>query len=279
MKNIVEMMIDGKPVRKVSFQGKTYLPVVLNKRFSLKLRNNSNKRTLAVISVDGVNVLDGTDATSDGNGYVIAPWCSINIQGWRNNMEEVATFVVGRKEKSYAAKTGRPNNVGVIGVAFYDENIRHTIPQPPLPQPDVWENIHPIPLKWVGTNEYNNTLPSYGYEREEFTSGGIVLPDVTMKARCMSNTPSASSCCGGSMSRSSKVPAAIPASLGTCYGDTINSSVREVSFEKAISSKTVVVLYYDSVEALRAKGVPVEVDIPNPFPGEPERFFCPPPPR
>jgi len=48
------------------------------------------------------------------------------IDGWRKNLDDIATFYFTRLSDSYAARTGRPDNVGVIGVALFREReVRH----------------------------------------------------------------------------------------------------------------------------------------------------------
>lgn len=89
--------------------------------YEIRLRNRMRGRVLAVTSVDGVNVLSGRTASPDQGGYVIDPRGRLAIDGWRKNMEEVAAFYFTSLPDSYAARTGRPDNVGVIGVALFRE--------------------------------------------------------------------------------------------------------------------------------------------------------------
>jgi hypothetical protein len=76
-----------------------------------------------VISVDGVNAISGQTAASNQSGYVLDPGQRSEIAGWRKNMDEVAAFYFTALPDSYAARTGRPDNVGVIGVAVYREYV------------------------------------------------------------------------------------------------------------------------------------------------------------
>jgi hypothetical protein len=93
-------------------------------QYEIRLRNRSSDRLLAVTSVDGVNVISGETAETTQSGYVLAPWNGVEIDGWRKSMDEVATFYFTRLANSYAARTGRPENVGVIGVALFRERSR-----------------------------------------------------------------------------------------------------------------------------------------------------------
>ncbi|MGY0504980.1 hypothetical protein [Luteimonas sp. e5] len=90
-------------------------------RYALRLSNRSAQRVLVVVSVDGVNALSGETAAPGQSGYVLAPWQSAEITGWRKSMDDVAQFVFTRVADSYAARTGRPDNVGVIGIAVFNE--------------------------------------------------------------------------------------------------------------------------------------------------------------
>ena len=74
-----------------------------------------------MVSVDGVNVLTGETAAAQQSGYVLSSYEGTEIAGWRKNMSEVAAFVFTALPDSYAARTGRPDNVGVIGVAVFCE--------------------------------------------------------------------------------------------------------------------------------------------------------------
>lgn len=90
-------------------------------QYEVRLDNRTGERLLAVASVDGVNVITGQTADERQSGYVLDPWDGLSIEGWRKNMDQVATFHFTRLSKSYAARTGRPENVGVIGVAVFRE--------------------------------------------------------------------------------------------------------------------------------------------------------------
>jgi hypothetical protein len=90
-------------------------------RYSIQIGNRQSSRLLAVASVDGLNVLTGDSAGFDQRGYVYMPWQSYEIAGWRKSDAEVAAFNFTALPNSYAARTGRPANVGVIGVALFRE--------------------------------------------------------------------------------------------------------------------------------------------------------------
>ena len=109
-------------------RGESFLEGVNGNRYELLVCNPTPERVLAVVSVDGVNVVSGETATVQQGGYVVAPYGQISIAGWRKSMDRVAAFYFSSVGDSYAGRTGRPANVGVIGAAFF-----HEIPPPPPP--------------------------------------------------------------------------------------------------------------------------------------------------
>lgn len=99
----------------------SYLGGEIGQPYRIVLRNPTPYRVLAIVSVDGVNVISGQNAAFGQSGYVIEAQDETTIDGWRKSMSEVAQFVFSTPGRSYAGQTGRLENVGVIGVALYQE--------------------------------------------------------------------------------------------------------------------------------------------------------------
>lgn len=93
-------------------------------RYAIRLTNRSAGRVLVVLSVDGVNAVSGGTADVQQAGYVLSPYQTFDITGWRKSLTEAAAFYFTALPDSYAARTGRPDNVGVIGAAVFTER-RH----------------------------------------------------------------------------------------------------------------------------------------------------------
>ena len=100
-------------------QGKAYVVGKPGSEYRIVVRNQANADVLAVVSVDGINVITGETASPQQSGYVIELAQSMHIAGWRKSMERTAAFYFTSLGDSYAARSGRPNHVGVIGVALY----------------------------------------------------------------------------------------------------------------------------------------------------------------
>lgn len=118
----------GQSLETWRHRGRLYVAGTPGNRYAVSLRNRSEGRVLTVISVDGVNAVSGETANASQSGYVLAPGQSAEIAGWRKSMEEVAAFFFTRIGDSYAARTERPQNVGVIGVAVFNEYVPPTPP-------------------------------------------------------------------------------------------------------------------------------------------------------
>jgi len=110
--------------------GRWWVPGKPGARYAVALTNRTGARTLAVVSVDGVNVVSGESAAPDQTGYVLSRGQFAQITGWRKDMTRVAAFEFTALEQSYAARTGRPDNIGVIGVAVFRERPRPSTPPP-----------------------------------------------------------------------------------------------------------------------------------------------------
>lgn len=114
-------------------RGRTWIAGTPGHRYAVRLTNRSAERVLVVLSVDGVNAVTGETAHPSQTGYVLAPWQSTEITGWRKSYDDVAQFVFTDLPDSYAARTGRPDDVGVIGIAVFREARPAYAPSPAPP--------------------------------------------------------------------------------------------------------------------------------------------------
>lgn len=228
-------------------RGSSYVAGRPGERYAVRLVNRSAERVLVVLSVDGVNAVSGETATPAQTGYVLSPWQSADITGWRKSDAEAAAFYFTALPDSYAARTERPHNVGVIGVAVFRERV-------PLPRPQPFE---PVPYS-QGRQD--------GAARQE-------------SERRMNDSASADSALGSSSA--SPAPSTAPArgrdaavaqrseKLGTGHGEREHSPIGRTAFERAtVQPAEIVQLRYDSHANLVASGViaPRRV-VPDPFPG------------
>lgn len=90
-------------------------------RYNLVIQNQTGGRYEVVASVDGLDVIDGQAAKLSKRGYILEPYSTLTIDGFRRSRSAVAAFRFGRVSQSYAARTSGDRNVGVIGAAFFAE--------------------------------------------------------------------------------------------------------------------------------------------------------------
>ena len=181
-------------------------------------------------------------------GYVLAPGQSADINGWRKSGTEVAAFEFAPIERSYAAQTGRPDNVGVIGMAAFRERV--ALPPPPA------------------------APPIAGAARSERRSADAAA-EPSAQAAGKSSSSENSAAADAAIGRLDR--------LGTAHGQREWSESRRTSFDRATSfPEQVTQLEYDSHERLVAAGVisaPIAYVRPRPFPSNPSGFVPDPPAR
>ncbi len=224
--------------------GTAHIPGSPGHRYAVVLSNRSNERVLAVLSVDGVNAVSGQTANPAQSGYVLAPYQSTEIRGWRKDLSSIAEFVFTDLGDSYAARTDRPDNVGVIGVAVFRERY-----------------VEPI---------YQPEPPYYSKEGEQAS-----------ERRPRSNVGSSADRSAAPPSPASKSAPLARQELGTGHGTRRYDPISRTEFVRASSRPDQVTsLYYDDTHALIARGIiPRHQRGPR---GRPEPFplgFVPDPPR
>jgi len=292
----------SKMLRRICHEGEVYVMAPKKGSYKIRLYNHSNKRRLAVVTVDGVNVINGEDGDFEGSGYVMQPWEKVEIPGWRRDGEKVAAFLFRPEEQSYAAQTGRgTRNVGVIGVAVFDEKpvVR---PNPPIVireehhhhHHDWWPRtrwLHTCDTVSGDTVRYSSTAPpdngTLMYENEvNCSTAGSAEPTLSMDT---SASRSAERVSKGRAKRTvirrrrrSVSSEDSPVDVGTGYGHEVRFHTTDTTFERATESPAeVVTLRYATRSRLESWGVPVdEMERPS---RRPEAFpksqeGCPPPP-
>ena len=230
--------------------GKLYIAGVPGHRYSVRLSNRTSSRVLTVLSVDGVNAISGQTANPNQSGYVLDAWQSTEVEGWRKNMSEIAQFNFTALDNSYAARTGRPNNVGVIGVAVFRE------------KPPVWR-------------ERDDRISMQEAETQPRSKDSAAAPSPAAPASAGAAQAAKSTNAPGGAARADSLAAQHPTpkpeeSLGTGHGARESSYASYTTFERASSSPDEVdSVWYDSYRNLVARGV---IPTPRPIAVEPQPF-------
>jgi hypothetical protein len=211
--------------------GQAYVVGQPGNEYQIVFRNRAHEDLLGVISVDGVNVLSGETAHTQQGGYVVGRREKLDIRGWRKSMGEIAAFYFTSLGDSYAARTGRPDNVGVIGVALYKRKPSY---------------VPPIAMQ-AAPEPYSNAVPK----------------------REMRDAPASAPPPAASESSAAGRLYANPASpLGTGHGRREESQARFVNFERATSAPVeTILIHYDSYPNLVARGIIISERTPQAFSG------------
>ena len=235
------------------FRGQNYVEGRQNQEFRVRLRNKGGERVMAVLSVDGVNAISGETAGVNQTGYVLAPYQTLDVDGWRKSNVRTAAFYFTHISDSYAARTRRPENVGVIGAAIFRE-LRYE----------------------YGDEEYDEYSQDDGYSaNDEYArgkSGGAVPSGApATPAPSSPSTPQAKPGAVAPPVSKSYGQTGVPgAPLGTGHGRQEYRPSVSVAFEREDEVFEVVKVRYDSRANLIALGV-----IPRPGyyrPGTPQAF-------
>lgn len=118
----LEVVVGRRPVREYVHSDRcTYVEGRQGSEYELRLRNESGRRAVFVVTVDGLSIMDGKPGTVNGSGYIVEPGQAQDIPGWRLNLNATAHFQFSTLPEAYASQMGRPENIGVIGVAVFNE--------------------------------------------------------------------------------------------------------------------------------------------------------------
>jgi len=219
--------------------------------YEIRLRNRQRTDILTVVSVDGVDVITGDTADWQQSGYVLGAQQGFGVKGWRKSLERTAAFYFTALPDSYAARTGRPDHVGVIGVAVFrkkPEPVVQYAPPPRLARGDA-EADSPYPL--AAAEDRSAGRSEVGGARDAASGSG-------------------------SRAEAPATAAQKSARLGTGHGRHETSVVTYTEFERATATPAeIITIYYDSHRNLVAQGVirVPSVARPDPFPSPfPARF-------
>lgn len=266
----------GQVLRTYAHDGKLYVAGEPGARYGLRVRNQTSGRVMVVMSVDGVNIVTGETANFNQNGYVLEPGISYDLDGWRKSRTEIAAFEFAPQDQSYAARTGRPADVGVIGMAVFRER----------------RVFRPLVYGAPPVQSYRR---AEGRDRGASAAGALAVPAPPPPASAASPSAKASPL-GGFESRSADAardqarayadiypPAPREEKLGTAHGarewsySDLTDFVRATRYPQSVRR-----IEYDTWANLAAAGVIGPSSYgwrgPRPFPANPEPGFVPDPP-
>jgi len=126
----VEVQVDGETAslyRTANAAERRYFEAQRGEEYALRIRNHTGRRVAVLISVDGLNAVNGLRSwlASSEPMYVLDPWQVTVVRGWRTSLEHVREFVFVDEQRSYASRTGQENgDLGWIRVLAFEEQPR-----------------------------------------------------------------------------------------------------------------------------------------------------------
>lgn len=294
-----EVRVKGRSIKTYEHEGKTFIEGRKGSDYTLHFYNNSSQRKKIVVSVDGLNIISG-DAVWQ-RGYVVEPWQTIDIPGWRVNSEKVAAFEFSSIKGSYNQQndSGEKRNIGVIGCMVFNEK----------PKPQYYTNVHHwhyYPDTWLtggmgvgGLGRYGGTFSGSGslntvnlnnvndghyssYNASGIAASATSTPDAMLrsaKATAKSTMKLGKLCSDDVSFRLRSAPEPEPQSVGTGYGEEKSFKTTTVDYEFEANPVETLLIHYDDWNGLKQRGIirTRSERKPQAFPGFGDG--CPPPRR
>lgn len=235
----------------IRYHGRYYVAGEPGHHYRIELQSLRDRPILGVVSVDGVNAISGDTAQWSQPGYVLDAYRRFSVLGWRKSEQQVADFLFTDLGQSYAALTGRPDNVGVIGVAVFRERM------PAQPEDTYFEASEP-----QAAIKERRQPPVVAAQAMPAPAPAAPMQEASApvpQAQMAKATPSR---------RSAQADTLGP--LGTGHGEREDSVVHTVDFQRASDTPDeVVTIYYDTRSRLVARGIlpATPVHTPQAFPG------------
>jgi hypothetical protein len=203
-----------------------YLEAKPHRAYAVRLANRTGERVGVVLTIDGLNAISGErDTAGLGRMYVLDPWGSAYVQGWRTSLREVRRFTFVDEKASYSARAGKANEkMGWIEVAVHRE----------IGRPRVSEVV-----PRYGENENQPQADEYGRD-DRAEAGAAPAPRAQGKA-------------DGDVAK--RAPSTAGRYPGTGWGDRREDRVEVVQFEPEAHAADRVALRYEYRSGLYALGV------------------------
>jgi hypothetical protein len=293
----VQIMRDsGETLPTYQLRDRYYVQGSVGERYIIRITNPTDRRIEAVVSVDGLDVIDGENGDLRKRGYVVPPYGETRIEGFRTSQADVATFRFSSVGGSYAGQKGKARNVGVIAVALFEESVPHeeqiivqgSPPPPPRPhrrpydyRDDLDGRAAPAPSA-DASGLAERSAPNKSAAKDSGSSrgsGGARSEKRAAEAPAARPAPSAPSGAGRYVPPSDDyddevaAPEAMPMprprerlGLGTEFGEQRYSAASYTRFVRAHGRPVAIAeLRYNDTAGLMALGIPVQ---PMPDSGE-----------
>lgn len=290
---------DGETAPTYALKDRYYVQGNAGERYTIRVTNPTPRRVEAVVSVDGLDVVDGDPGDLRKRGYIVPAYGEVRIEGFRTSLDDVATFRFSSVDGSYAGQKGKARNVGVIAVAIFEEQApppeqQVIVPERPYRYEDDLDARAPAPPA-------DHAAPRGGYAKGDATkstaapgaappppprtaSTGGAAQSRPAEAPRMKKQAAADEEYGGDGGYVGGITEAAPRptnrpGLGTEFGESRSSAASYTRFNRAANRPVAIAeLRYNDAAGLMALGIPVAPmpdegelmtrETADPFPGD-----------
>ena len=223
----VSVRVNGRATslyQKADVEARSYLEAKEAASYDVTVRNLTGDRVGFVIAVDGLNAINGlaSHLGPDEPMYVLDPYASTTVKGWRKDLGNVSKFVFVDERESYAARTDQANgDLGWVRVVAFHE-------------------YHPVVVRTPPPSLH------WGQLKGQYRDGGSGGNDVAPEAEGAPGRTDAPP----PVARREDAP-----SPGTGWGDNQTDRVSEVEFRPERAAAAQVILRYEYRDALHRLGI------------------------
>ena len=249
-----QVQIDGRATPlfdSPSGDSRRYLEAVAGRHYAVALRNTTGQRIGVLISVDGLNVVNGqrSSQSPDEAMYVLGPWECTTIRGWRTSLDDIRRFVFVDEQRSYAERTGQANgDMGWIRVTAFREQ-----------RPWWYESPRRVELDRRDRDDLRSNAQAP--RPEDAPRAAAPAPARDDAAGPLANSqPRAERKSEGALEKEGSLGGARESYPGTGWGDRRSDHVREVEFTAERCATDRIVLRYEYASGLAALGIFPERD-------------------
>ena len=261
----MHVQVNGRACKEYTHKGMSFIEARSGTNYTVKIKNDNPYRVMAVLSVDGLDVVTGKPAEETNTGYIIDAYSSLDVKGYRISDDNSASFIFTSKGKSYVQQAkSNATNAGVIGLRTYKEK---------LPYYSGWAVNSGVPYTTLVAPTYTTSVPlTYTTSAPcTYTVGNVTTTTGTATAanNC-SNYFNSTSVSNTNLNASSGILRSMNVSsdtikplshkqfdTGTGWGNKLEDKVTRVSFEKG-DMLVEMSVYYASKEALVEMGVDLQ---------------------
>ena len=259
----MHVQVNGRACKEYTHKGMSFIEARSGTNYTVKIKNDNPYRVMAVLSVDGLDVVTGKPAEETNTGYIIDAYSSLDVKGYRISDDNSASFIFTSKGKSYVQQAkSNATNAGVIGLRTFKEKLSY------------YSGWNITAGSGIGSVTVPTTLGNYTINTVPctYTVGNTtanVTATTTAANNCSNyfNSTSVSNTnlnASSGILRSMNVSSATSTPLshkqfdtGTGWGSKLEDKVTRVSFEKG-DMLVEMSVYYASKEALVEMGVDLQ---------------------